>query len=177
MMTRKHATTTRVLLGLLMLAGMLTASLAAAQDKATQPTAEERTLPQLKSDGLEDRPLGGSDDGWLGDLLRTVAALGVVVAAIFLVKFLLRRFGRDRRIDRRDPMVTILARRPAGPRQHLLVVRFAQRVLLLGTGPGGLSRLAEIDDPQEAARLLDPIESDRSAPPAREKQTTKRDAS
>jgi flagellar protein FliO/FliZ len=81
--------------------------------------------------------MGGSY-GWY--LLQTLAALGVVCAAAFLVL----RYVVPRALPMRGPM-RVLARVAVEPRRSLLLVEVAGRAFLLGSSEGGLQLVAELD--------------------------------
>ena len=106
---------------------------------------------------LEDQPVGKGKDGWIGGYLQTLLALALVVALIFITRSLIRRYVPGGRIAKRDQALGILARTNVGPGRQLLVVRFGRRLLLLGSGPDGLSNLCEVRDREEADELLNSI--------------------
>ena len=82
----------------------------------------------------------GGGYGWY--LLQTLAALGVVCAAAYLVLRLVVR--RAIPGGRRGP-VTILARVPLEPKRSLLLVQAAGRCFLVGSSEAGLALIAELD--------------------------------
>lgn len=51
----------------------------------------------------------------------------------------------------------ILSRQSVGPQQQLILARLGQQVLLIGATPSGMSTLASVSDPVEAARLLEEL--------------------
>ncbi len=50
--------------------------------------------------------------------------------------------------------VEVLSRQTLGPQQQLAVLRFGQRVLLIGTTPTGMSTLATVEDPAEVRAIV-----------------------
>ena len=80
-----------------------------------------------------------------------VASLGVV-ALLGLAVWLLRKYGKNSRFLNGGPL-KVVGRRALGARQELLLVEVGRRVLVLGSGREGLTRLAEIADPDEVALL------------------------
>jgi flagellar biogenesis protein FliO len=83
--------------------------------------------------------------------------LALVVGLIFITRILIRRFAPTTRVTRRDQLVGILTRTNVGPRRQLLVVRFGKRLLLVGSGPDGLSNLSEVQDREEVREMLESI--------------------
>ena len=125
--------------------------------------------------GLEDRKIqsGAHTGGW-SDWWRTLAALAVVVGLIFLLRFVLRNV-RGPAGGARSGAIQVLARATVAPRQQVIVVRVGSRVLVLGSGPGGLVSLCQLTDPEEVAHLAGALEQGRGEPLAglfRRKTTT-----
>jgi len=95
-------------------------------------------------------PRGGNGGGWL----QTLGALAVVVAVIFAVRMLLKRFAGSAPLARRAGAIEVLAQTRLAARQQLSLVRLGRRLVLLGSGPAGIRSLAEVTDPQEVEELL-----------------------
>ena len=55
---------------------------------------------------------------------------------------------------RASAAVKVLARCPVSPKQHLLVIQFGKRLVLVGDTGAHLNPLCEISDPEEAASIL-----------------------
>jgi flagellar biosynthetic protein FliO len=111
-------------------------------------------VPAAKGEGEDFRLVGksnNSDNGWL----RTLAALALVVAIIFAVRWTLRRLGGAKTAHPAAGVVEVLSRTSVSPRQQVLLVRFGKRLLLVGSGPQGLRTLAEAASPEESAELLE----------------------
>ncbi len=119
-------------------------------------------------DPIESQPLGtprGSDFeqdpaeppsamGW-PSLLNTLAALGVVIGLIFLLRAVVTRVSGRGAVAAQSPMLEVLTRVSVAPRQHVLLVRIGNRILVVGeASTTGLRTLADIDDPEEVAGLL-----------------------
>ncbi len=109
--------------------------------------------------GVESRRLGdgtGEDDsnGWL----RTLGALAVVAALIFAVRWFLRRWSAGGSTAHAGPM-EVLARASVAPKQQLLLVRLGKRLVLIGTGGGAMSTLAEVTESAEVEELMRAVES------------------
>lgn len=152
---------------------LLTASRAAAQDGGVQDqsnVASTVTDGDGSAKGNEDAagqnknvparnqgtvpPRGGSK-GSGGAWLQTMLALGVVVVLVLAARALLKRrpgaaLGGLRPQSR--PM-EVLARTSLTMRQELVLVRLGRRLVMVGVGPAGSQRLAEVTDPDEVAQL------------------------
>jgi len=103
-------------------------------------------------------------------LVRTVGALGGVLALIFALAHGARRLARSNgtlaaRIgaggDAPSGVVEVLGRYPLGRGQSLVVMRFGRRVLLLSnsaasgrSGVGGMTTLCELGDSEEVASIM-----------------------
>jgi len=142
---------------------------------ASEPTAatapadhEGRALrPPESASGrgdLEDRPVGGGGDGWIGGYLQTLLALGAVIGLIFITRILIRRFGPSQGSIQGHQPLTVLARTNLGARRQLLIVRFGARVLLIGSGPDGLRGLCEVTDQEEVDEILKVISGSEKGP-------------
>ena len=88
--------------------------------------------------------------GWL----NTLTALGVVIGLIYLLRAVLTRTGRGGISPNGSALVEVLARVGVTPRNHILMLRTGQRILVLSESSAGLQTLANLDDPQEVASLL-----------------------
>lgn len=115
----------------------------AVRAKSTQDTSEKRLT----------RPDNGG--GWL----QTLAALAVVVALIFVVRMLLKRFAGSSRPTRRAGAIEVLAQARLAPRQQVSLLRLGRRLVLVGSGPAGLSSLAEVTNAEEVDELLAAVRS------------------
>lgn len=99
-------------------------------------------------------PAGGRS--WVWDSL---AAMAVVVLAVFGVRAVLRRWsGGGRMMGAGTGAVEVLARMGVGPRQQVLLLKVGQRVLVVGQTATELSRLGEIERAEEVAEILAVVE-------------------
>lgn len=103
-----------------------------------------------------------ADQSFALDLLRTLLALGLVCALVFVSLRLLARRGfggfRGLGFGGSAGPIRVLQRVPLEPRRALYLIAAGKRVLLVGSGEGGAPRLiAELDpelldaDPATAA--------------------------
>jgi flagellar biogenesis protein FliO len=109
------------------------------------------------SDGGEsaERP----DATWSGgSMLTTLAALGLVIALIFGVRFLLARATKVPMVAA-SSAVEVLSRTSVAPRSHVLLLRVGPQVLVVGESSGGLRTLGAVQQEDEVASLLQAVES------------------
>jgi len=94
-------------------------------------------------------------------VLNTIAALGVVIGAIFLLRTILSRAGLAKGLTTSgaSPVIEVLSRVAVAPRNHVLLIRTGKRVLVVGDSSAGLRALAQIDDPQEVAGLIAAVQA------------------
>lgn len=130
----------------------------------SEPVADEQlaTRPVSRGDEVEFQILSKRDESDGNGLVRTLVALAIVVALIFTARFFLRRFGVAGRGHNLSDTIDVVARTRVSPRQQLLLVRLGERLILVGNGPEGMSRLAEITDPSEVANLLKTAEQSKA---------------
>ncbi|MEM1110060.1 MAG: flagellar biosynthetic protein FliO [Planctomycetota bacterium] len=146
------------------------AELASRYAATEKPPAEPVTGSTQAGDApaIEDTPLGFAADG-AGDnaeglaeysgggwALSTLAALGVVIGLIFAARWAYTKLG-GAVVARPSPVVEVLSRTPVAPKNHVLLLRVGQRVLVVGDSSSGLNTLADVDDPEEVASLLQSV--------------------
>jgi flagellar biogenesis protein FliO len=88
------------------------------------------------------------------DATRVLLALIAVVALILVLMAAAKRIFPGAAPIRANAAVKILARCPVSPKQHLLVIQFGKRLVLVGDTGSNLNPLCEISDPDEAAGIL-----------------------
>ncbi|MEM1209893.1 MAG: flagellar biosynthetic protein FliO [Planctomycetota bacterium] len=149
------------------------ASEPASPDTANTAAAESIVdAPEL--DAAAPRPLGlpsnssspidraSAVDGNTGWVLSTLSALGVVLGLVFLARWCLTRMQNGGEPVARTAAVEVLSRVPIGNRQRVMLLRIGGRIVVVGDAGGSLSTLAEIDDEQEVAELLQSVSANRS---------------
>ena len=142
-------------------------------------TADEPSTPG-ESAALEELPLGAGADTIVrgaeavgtnnasgleepagGYVLSTLAALGVVIGLVFAARWAYVRMGGTV-VARPTSVVEVLSRTAVTPKNHVLLLRVGQRVLVVGdSGGGGLRTLADLDDPEEVASVLQSVTAGR----------------
>jgi len=99
---------------------------------------------------------GASGGGWV---LDTLTALGVVLGLIFLVRAVGRRWWPSRMAKTASASVLeVLARVAVAPRSHVLLLKLGQRILVVGESPAGMSALANVEEAEEVADLLEAVQ-------------------
>ena len=136
-------------------------------DVAAQ-TGAPGTLPDAAESGRfgDDTPLGPRRPGRSPDTqvnadsaepqwwLRTLAALGAVIGLILLLRAVMSKASGRPVATTASPVFEVLTRTSIAPRNHLLLIRLGQRILVVGQSPAGLHTLANMDDGEEGAELL-----------------------
>lgn len=101
---------------------------------------------------------GSMGDGWL---LSTLAALGVVLAIVFGLRWMLKRGGVVSPSVASGSVVEVLNRTTVAPRSHVVLMRVGQRVLVVSDSSAGMRTLASVHEPEEVAALLGAVEAAR----------------
>lgn len=144
-------------------AGQVGAGEAVAEEPKPLPANERLLLGQsegdlfLAGDGSEAGK-GNLGDGWL---LSTLAALGVVIALVFGLRWMLRRGGIVASAAPQGSIVEVLSRTTVAPRSHVVLLRIGQRILIVNDSPSGMRTLASVHEPEEVADLLGAIDAAR----------------
>ena len=121
---------------------------------AENPAGQQVGAGSVEEHRISSTPAPPGRSPWV-QTLQTLLALAVVIGLIFLVRWIMRRLGGAGRVSLKSGPVEVLARKSLSPRHHLYLLRMGKRLLLVGAGPEGMSRLAEVTDPAEAAQLLE----------------------
>ena len=136
---------------------------APASEAASPPPAANQAekMPLLRKEttgslGGQDRRLNkssGSDKWW--PWVQSLLALALVVALIFILRYVLRRLGGAGGFVGRGKVIDVVARTNLAPKHQLYLIRLGQRLVLVGAGPEDLAALAEVTDPQEVSSLIE----------------------
>lgn len=140
---------------------------AAAADEDLAPIAEpvfaEEQLPlgPTDADAAGDGDRAGADALGRNWMMNTLAALGVVIGLIFLLRWLAKRsgLGGGVRVSASSPIVEVLSRTTVAPRSHIVLLRVGARILVVNDGTAGMRTLATVEDPDEVAGLLQSVET------------------
>lgn len=102
----------------------------------------------------------GTTGGWV---LNLVTALGVVLVLVFLLRSTIGRWFVKAAGSSSSPVVEVLTRVSVAPRNHVLLLRVGNRILIVGDSSAGLRTLGEVNDAEEVADLLTNVTSAKSA--------------
>ena len=131
-------------------------------ETADSPLPANELLPLGAGEGdLFNGQASESGEGSLGDgwLLSTLAALGVVLAIVFGIRWLLKRGGVVSTVTPHGGIVEVLSRTTVAPRSHVILMRVGTRVLVVSDSTAGMRTLASVEDAEEVAELLGAIDS------------------
>lgn len=113
--------------------------------KAVAPIAVPVEAPARVPKPLEDRIEAGPTLG--GFVLGSIVVVGLLGGAYLL----LRRFARGSKLLGAAHAIRLLARRPIGQKQEILLVEVGSRVFMIGSTRDHLSALGEFSGDEKAA--------------------------
>ena len=135
-------------------------SVASANDLADADASTPGTIEATPLGTPSEPSLGlGESSPGSGLGLSTLSALGIVITLILGGRWAYVRFG-GRVVTRSSPAVEVLSRTSVAPKNQVLLLRVGQRVLVVGDSSSGLRTLANLDDPEEVASLLQTVTSE-----------------
>jgi flagellar protein FliO/FliZ len=114
------------------------------------PTGRDSSDPGAAHGGHRDAPATPSSGP---AVLSMFGSLAVVIGLFLGLVWLLRRSSPKAARLLSSDVVELLGRSPLAGRQHMHVVRFGNRLLLVAVSADGAETLAEINDPVEVDRL------------------------
>lgn len=123
------------------------------ENRVIRRTGDARTAAGRDGESAGTRYGGG---WWMW--LQTLGILAVVLAVMAVVLKGLRRAGLGKSFGGSTATIQILSRGYLSNKHQMVLVRFGQRILLLGMGPQNLCLLSEVGDPGEAAEILARLE-------------------
>ena len=130
-------------------------------------TASYTPKPAERGDAnVGARPIAPPTETLGGDHKRSSSPLGMFMSLLFVVGLIfgvtwvakktgLINSGLQSAIG--DDVVEVIGRKPLGARQHLLVIKFGSKVLLVNNFQGETRTLSEISDPAEVRRLCQQV--------------------
>ncbi len=122
------------------------------KDESAQVRADGEN--EYLSDG--ETPLastGAGDSSALGGLGEVMLYLGVIVVLIVLSLFIFKKYMPGGKKIFQSKAIEVLSRAYLAPKQGVFVVKLAERILVLGVCGGSINTLADIDEPEEVARI------------------------
>ncbi|MFV0444163.1 MAG: flagellar biosynthetic protein FliO [Planctomycetaceae bacterium] len=94
----------------------------------------------------------------------TLAVVGTLLAGLYLVSRWLKSAGPTGWSNAAPQAVNLLGTTPITPQSAVHVIQVGERLLVVGSGPGGLHTLTELTDPAEVAHLAHLCRSQQSLP-------------
>jgi len=95
--------------------------------------------------------------GWW-DYVKTFISLAIVLVFIWGISVLFKKFITVRGLATTSESLKILYTLSLTPTRTLYLVRLGDRILLIGSGDGGMRTLSEITDPEEVSAIIREIE-------------------
>jgi flagellar biogenesis protein FliO len=121
---------------------------------ASQDPNESLALGGGATSGHAPAGAGKSTSSWM---FTTLAALGVVIGLILLLRAGFAKVTGRTTAAVNNPVIEVLSRTSIAPKNHVLLLRLGRRILVVGDSPGGMNTLANIEEPEEVASLLQSI--------------------
>lgn len=137
---------------------LATAAIAVASVSSNERLSLGKPTNVIDASTSDPKPNPLNESSWF---IKTVGALGVVLAAILLTRMILNRVLGRTAVSGPSPLLEVLARVSVARGQNILLIRTGRRVLLVGDGSSGLRTLADIQEPEEVAGLLSAAAADR----------------
>lgn len=101
------------------------------------------------------------------DYSRVLAALGIVIGLIFVLRWFGRFFFPAATGRARGRAVEVLSRSPISHKQQIMLLRVGQRLIVVGDSGGQLSSLCEITDSDEVAAMIGQLRDEKLQIPKR----------
>jgi flagellar biogenesis protein FliO len=136
---------------------LLVAGTAKSFAAAALPTDEQLESAPIGSDALtssSEKSVAAPAPANSFDIPRVLLALTAVLALVFIMRGAFRRMVPGAAVHRSSSAVKIVARTSIAPRQHLLVIQFGKRLILVGDTGAHLNSLCEVTDPEEVASIV-----------------------
>lgn len=167
--------------GLLFVVLLMAIVHAARADVSTMANAPSATaIPALPKTALGEEPVRNSTDVPSTPLTpgapaqpqgldypRLLAALGIVIGLIFVLRWLSRLFFPAATGRGKSRAVEVLARSPLSPKQQVMLLRVGRRLLVVGDSGSQMNALCEITDSDEVAALVGQLRDEKLQIPKR----------
>ncbi len=139
------------------------ASLQVGSEALYQPALPDRErLPLGASTNPPTRSELNADVSTTTWWVQTVLALGVVISLIFAMRWLVRKMNGTAAMGGGGSLVEVLARAPIGYKTQVVFLRVNERIIVAGQTPAGINTLAQFDEPDDVAAVLQQVTSSRT---------------
>jgi len=101
------------------------------------------------------------------DATRVVLSLLLVIAAIFLLRWIAQQFFGAPSAKKSSRAIQVLSRSMIAPKQHVVLLQVGRRVIVVGDSGAQMNTLCEITDADEIASLMGQLRQDKSDPVSR----------
>jgi len=144
---------------LVMAAAPTSQNSAAIEDEAIHRVTSDARRPDTNSTqaAMQSRVGGGVD------VQRVVLALAIVIAAIFVARWVIKRMYPGAAAARSSQVIRVVSRSVVGPKQQFLLVQLGKRLVLVGDSGASMNSLAQIEDPDEVACLIGQLRGESSS--------------
>ena len=121
--------------------------------KPTNTPAKPNTAPSAQSPTMLTNGM---------DTTRVVLSLALVLAAIFLLRWIAQQVLGTPSAKRSSRAVQVLSRSMIAPKQHVLVLQVGKRLLIVGDTGSQMNPLCEITDADEIAMMLSQLKQEKA---------------
>jgi len=101
------------------------------------------------------------------DYPRVLAALGIVIGLIFVLRWCGRFFFPATVGRGRSRAVEVISRSPLSPKQQVMLLRVGRRLIVVGDSGQQMNPLCQITDPDEVAELVGQLRDEKTSTPSR----------
>ena len=106
---------------------------------------------QQKATAVENT---GAVPGFGELMFKTLVLLGFIIILIYVILYLLRRFVYKKNYGTAINAVEVLQIVPLIAKKSVCVVKVVDRILVLGISESGISKLSEIDEPEQQQKWI-----------------------
>lgn len=127
----------------------------------------EPVRSSVDTSSAQQVPAGQSQTPGGLDYPRVLAALGIVIGLIFVLRWCGRLFFPATVGRGRSRAVEVISRSPLSPKQQVMLLRVGRRLIVVGDSGQQMNPLCQITDPDEVAELVGQLRDERTSTPSR----------
>jgi flagellar biogenesis protein FliO len=152
----------RALAGVLVIV-LLCGSVQAQQAPLSTPAPSPESSTMIRR-GASPAPsstqqVGGQSSSQLVDVPRVLGALGIVIALIFALRLLGKKFIPGVQAGKGNSAIKLIGRSIVTPKHQVLLLQVGRRVMVAADNGAQLTSLGEITDPDEVALLIGQVDA------------------